>query len=98
MRCDYHLHSSISADSSTSPFQQIKQAEVLGLNEICFTEHLEIHFYRGDAWHVDLQEYKERFAQLTSSSVKIKFGLEAGIALAAEYFSELEDELRGMRQ
>jgi histidinol-phosphatase (PHP family) len=44
MRCDYHLHSSISADSTTSPFQQIKRAEALGLDEICFTEHLEIHF------------------------------------------------------
>jgi len=97
MRCDYHLHSYISADSPTSPFQQIKQAEALGLNEICFTEHLEIHFYRGDAWHVDLQDYKKRFAQLTSSSVKVKFGIEAGIALAAEYFPELEDELRSVQ-
>ena len=96
MRCDYHLHSSISADSTTSPFQQIKRAEALGLDEICFTEHLEIHFYRGEDWHVDLLDYKERFAQLTSSSVKIKFGIEAGIALAAEYFSELEDELRSV--
>jgi len=96
MRCDYHLHSSISADSATSPWLQIKQAEMLGLHEICFTEHLEIHFYKGDAWHVDLQEYKERFAQLTSSSVKIKLGLEAGIALAAEYFPELEDKLRSV--
>ena len=47
MRCDYHVHSSISADSSTSTLEQIKQAEALGLDEICFTEHLEIHFYRG---------------------------------------------------
>jgi histidinol-phosphatase (PHP family) len=97
MRCDYHLHSSISADSSTSALHQIKQAEALGLDEICFTEHLEIHFHRGDAWHVDLHEYQERFAQLTSSSVKIKFGIEAGIALEAEHFPELEDELRSVQ-
>lgn len=97
MRCDYHLHSSISADSTTSPLQQIKRAEALGLDEICFTEHLEIHFYRGEDWHVDLHDYQERFAQLTSSSVKIKFGIEAGIALAAEYFPELEHELRSVR-
>jgi histidinol-phosphatase (PHP family) len=94
MRCDYHLHSSISADSETSSYQQIKQAEALGLDEICFTEHLEIHFYRGDAWHVDLEEYRERFRQFPSRSVAIKFGVEAGIALAPEHFPELEDELR----
>jgi len=96
MRCDYHLHSSISADSSTSPIEQIRQAEALGLEEICFTEHLELHFYRGEDWKVNLQEYKKRFDQLTSSSVRIKFGVEAGIALAPEYFPELEDELRSM--
>lgn len=97
MRCDYHLHSSISADSTTSPFQQIKRAEALGLDEICFTEHLEIHFYRGEDWHVNLHDYKEQFAQLTSSSVNLKFGIEAGIALATEYFPELENELRSVQ-
>jgi histidinol phosphatase-like PHP family hydrolase len=30
MRCDYHIHSSISADSSTRPELQVKQAEALG--------------------------------------------------------------------
>lgn len=94
MRCDYHLHSAISADSGTSPYLQIKQAEALGLDEICFTEHLEIHFHRGDAWHVNLQDYRERFRQYSSSSMAIKFGVEAGIALAPEHFPELEDELR----
>ncbi len=97
MRCDYHLHSSISTDSSTSPVKQIKQAEALGLDEICFTEHLEIHYYRGKDWHVNLQDYKERFARLTSSRVNIKFGIEAGISLAAEHFPELEEELRSVQ-
>ncbi|MGB4302325.1 MAG: PHP domain-containing protein, partial [Syntrophomonadaceae bacterium] len=96
MRCDYHVHSSISADSSTNALEQIKQAEALGLDEICFTEHLEIYFHRGEEWHLDLQDYKQRFAQLISSRVKIKLGIEAGIALAAEHFPELEDELRSM--
>jgi len=94
MRCDYHIHSSISADSSTRPELQVKQAEALGLEEICFTEHLEIHFYRGDAWHVNVAEYREQFRRLASDRVKLKFGVEAGIALASEHFSELEGELR----
>lgn len=96
MRCDYHLHSSISADSPTDPFMQIRRAEALGLDEICFTEHLELHFYRGEDWHLNLQDYKERFAQLSSGKVKIKFGIEAGIALKPEHFPELENELRSM--
>lgn len=94
MRCDYHLHSSISADSQTSPVLQIKQAEALGLDEICFTEHLEIHFYRGEEWHVNVNDYREQFRRLTSERVQLKFGLEAGVALAPAYFPELEAELR----
>lgn len=96
MRCDYHVHSSISADSSTRPELQIKQAETFGLEEICLTEHLEIHFYRGEAWHVDVEEYRQQFYRLVSDRVKLKFGVEAGIALAPEYFSELEAELRSV--
>jgi histidinol phosphate phosphatase HisJ family len=96
MRCDYHLHSSISADSQTRPDIQIRQAEALGLDEICFTEHLELHFYRGEDWHVNLEDYQEQFQKFRSRSVKLKFGLEAGIALAPEYVPELEAELRSV--
>lgn len=96
MRCDYHVHSSISADSQTNPNEQIKQAAVLGLEEICFTEHLELHFYKGDAWHVDLKNYCKQFKQFDQSKVKIKFGIEAGVALAPEYFPELEAELNSV--
>lgn len=96
MRCDYHVHSSISADSQTNPHAQIQRAEELGLEEICFTEHLEIHFYRGDDWHVDLENYVEQFRNFDQSRVKLKLGLEAGIALAPEYFPELEAELRSV--
>lgn len=96
MRCDYHLHSSISADSQTPPYMQIKHAAALGLEEICFTEHLEIHFYKGDAWHVNLKDYSEQFKKFDQSKVKLRFGIEAGIALAPEYFPELEAELKSV--
>lgn len=96
MRCDYHLHSSISADSQTSPTDQIKQAVLMGLEEICFTEHLELHFYRGDDWHVDLQKYLEQFKNMDRSGIRLKFGIEAGVALAPEYFPELEAELKSV--
>jgi histidinol-phosphatase (PHP family) len=75
---------------------QIEQAEALGLEEICFTEHLEIHFYRGEEWHVNIEDYREQFSRFKSDRVKLKFGLEAGIALAPEYIPELEAELRSV--
>ena len=96
MLCDYHIHSSISADSETDPQEQIRRAAEIGLEEICFTEHLELHFHRGDAYHTNLKEYSRRYENYDRSIVKVKFGIEAGIAMEPRYFPELEAELRSV--
>ena len=39
---DFHLHSSFSADSDAAPASMIERAVALGLNGMCFTEHLDL--------------------------------------------------------
>ncbi|MDO5147292.1 MAG: histidinol-phosphatase HisJ family protein [Eubacteriales bacterium] len=41
MFADYHLHSEFSDDSITPMEQQIEQAIAMGIEEICFTEHVD---------------------------------------------------------
>ena len=76
MYADYHLHSEFSDDSRESMDNQIQQAISLGLNEICFTDHVDYGFKhdwddpRGIDWRQDAMEplanvnYPEYFAKL----------------------------------
>ena len=41
MKCDYHVHSYYSDDSSTPMERQVRRAISLGLNELCFTDHVD---------------------------------------------------------
>ena len=41
MYCDYHMHSSFSADSVTPMEDMVKRSIELGIKEICFTEHVD---------------------------------------------------------
>ena len=41
MLADYHLHCEFSDDSVTPMERQIARAEELGLDEICFTDHVD---------------------------------------------------------
>lgn len=41
MKCDYHVHSEFSDDSETPMKAQVEQAVKLGLDELCFTDHVD---------------------------------------------------------
>ena len=41
MRADYHIHSNFSVDSKLEMEEIIQQAINLGLDEICFTDHVD---------------------------------------------------------
>ena len=90
MKCDYHVHSYYSDDSNTPMERQILRAISLGLDEICFTEHVDygIKFdrddpsYRGHEFNADYPEY---FAELEylrekyADNITIRAGLEFGV-------------------
>ena len=64
MRADYHLHCEFSDDSKESMESQIEQGISIGLDELCFTDHVDYGIKRdwddarGVVW-VDVMEYGE---------------------------------------
>lgn len=79
---DYHMHTRISFDSDADPIAMLRAAERAGLNEICFTEHYDIHPLRpSEIEPPDLEEYRRNIELLRSqnSPVKIKMGIELGV-------------------
>lgn len=50
---DYHVHCSFSCDSEVSPKDYLEAAEKLGIDEICFTDHLDLEFDIPNEPHFD---------------------------------------------
>ena len=44
IKSDYHMHTSFSGDSTAPMEQMILKGIELGLNSICFTEHMDMDF------------------------------------------------------
>jgi len=80
MLADYHMHSSFSEDSTYPMEAVILKAISEGLDEICFTEHIDygmaaIVCCDCEAYY---REYK-RCAELYKDRIAIKFGIEYGM-------------------
>ncbi len=80
MLADYHMHSSFSEDSTYPMEAVILKAISEGLDEICFTEHIDygmaaIVCCDSEAYYREFQ----RCAQLYGDRIALKFGIEYGI-------------------
>ncbi len=82
---DYHTHSSCSPDGSFTMAQLAEQAVKVGLDELCFTDHMDpIHWMtlaRRDSFPWD--QAQAQFAEakaLYGDKIKLKLGAEAGEA------------------
>lgn len=78
MLSDYHMHTNFSLDSTFEMEDEIKTAIKRGLNEICFTEHVD-HVGNDDA---DLDAYRkefERCKQRYKNEITLKRGVEFGM-------------------
>ena len=51
---DYHVHSHVSPDGKASMLEMAAAAEAEGLDEICFTDHLETVIWRENNRPADL--------------------------------------------
>lgn len=86
MRADYHIHTNFSVDSKLTMEEIIIRSIELGLDEICFTDHVD---YGVKNQYVDRQEvdYPElikehkRVNDLYHDKIQIKLGLEFGVQL-----------------
>lgn len=92
MLVDYHIHSNFSEDSTTSMREHIDRAMRFGMQEICFTEHLEYGFNLGD-WKIDIPEYFRAIDGFASLPIRIRKGCEAGIACDSDNFVRLKEDV-----
>ncbi len=95
MLADYHVHTKFSDDSIYPMEDVVKDAIQLGLDEICFTDHVDYGVkvdwdsgqeirYRGEApfANVDYPSYVEQIAkmrELYGDAIQIRMGLEFGM-------------------
>ena len=86
IKSDYHMHTSFSGDSTAPMEQMILKGIELGLNSICFTEHMDMDFVyeqpseegmfdlNTDSYLYDFIKYKEKY----SGQIQLLFGVELG--------------------
>jgi len=84
---DYHLHSSFSGDSDTPMEDMILRAIELGLERICFTEHMDFDYpvtqsaprdfflLNTDSYLYDLIRLREKYR----GQIAVLFGIELGL-------------------
>lgn len=87
IKADYHLHSYFSGDSETPMEQMILKGIDLGLNTMCFTEHMDMDYVyvkseetgmfelNTDSYLYELATLKEKY----KDQIKVLFGVELGI-------------------
>ncbi|MDR2515110.1 MAG: histidinol-phosphatase HisJ family protein [Christensenellaceae bacterium] len=79
MLCDYHIHSTLSGDGSSSMEEQVLACAQRGINKLCFTEHMDLGL-PGGLFETDLPRYWAEFqrAKALNLGPKLFLGLEMG--------------------
>ena len=72
MLIDYHLHNHFSPDSEEDTRKIVKKAISLGIQEICLTNHLEIHDRITKKSVFDLDEATERFKAIREDIAEVQ--------------------------
>lgn len=80
MFADYHMHTSFSDDSVYPMEEVIQRAIAVGLEEVCFTEHVDhgIKTYEEDFYPTYRAEF-ERCAARYQHKITLRYGIEFGI-------------------
>ena len=90
---DYHMHSTVSFDGHASPEDMARAALRAGLQEICFTDHVDDDPKRKlDNCRFSLEAYAAAYDRLKIPALKIRRGMEFGMLednqpLLREYLS-----------
>ncbi len=81
---DYHVHSHFSSDSTASMAETVEKAIELGMNKICFTDHMDYDFpvkyglpfvFDPDEYFKELDVIADRY----KSKIKVLKGIELGL-------------------
>lgn len=81
---DYHVHSAVSPDSRATMVEQVTAAIAAGIDELCFTDHIEPHYWdgsprRADDWGDLLSEFAT-VSHGYEDKIKVRLGMELGEA------------------
>lgn len=82
MKADYHMHTSFSADSDTTPEEMIQAAIQKGLQTICITDHHDIDFTEPgfqidfDNYFPVLRELQEKYRDKIEILIGMEFGMQ----------------------
>ncbi|MBP3821476.1 histidinol-phosphatase HisJ family protein [bacterium] len=91
MFADYHIHTSFSPDSLYPMKDCIERAILLGIDEICFTEHID--YGCVNSYCCNCNEYYKTFLQYQEkykNKISLKFGIEFGVQEHHKmYFSKI---------
>lgn len=94
MKADYHVHTDFSPDSSFLMEDCINYAINIGIDEICFTEHIDYGY--PSAMQCSLPEYYKEFCRLKplyKDIINLKFGIEFGAqAHHKSYFDNIAEK------
>lgn len=99
MFSDYHVHTGFSGDSKTPPKEQIEAAILLGMDEICITDH---HDYATEGmthidYSLDIPAYLPAMAALKEEyegKIRVYTGMELGLQChIKDYLESLEQDL-----
>ena len=78
---DFHMHSTVSFDGHHTPEAMVAAAEKAGLTEICFTDHIDYDPAAVEQTMIfDTAAYRAAYDRLTHPTVKIRRGMEFGMA------------------
>ncbi len=81
LKCDLHVHTSYSFDSNTTMEQYARRAVELGLDAVCFTDHIDINNHRNTFSGFPFDERRrelERVQKQFAGQIKLLLGFEMG--------------------
>ncbi len=80
-KADYHVHCAYSGDSETPMETIIERAVQLGLDELCFTDHVDFGYADPAFESIDYDEYIPHLLRLQeqyAGKIKLRVGVEIG--------------------
>lgn len=82
---DFHIHTSLSEDSTAPMEEMIVQGIRAGLTTMCFTEHMDRNYPGGEPgyFEVDTKAYREKFLECRAkfgTRIELLFGIELGLS------------------
>ncbi len=93
IKADFHTHTSFSGDSETPMKKQIEKAIELGLEQICFTDHLDLEYPEQYGYFdLEVEDYvkevllmKDKYKDKIDIYLGIEFGLISEDRVANQY-------------